>query len=89
MNRQMRRRLAHAKYPVAKIELSSDWHRVDAAYSVRFTVRGHLLNVDWLPSEPTPENHPPVLDFLRLRHAFLQGVAGKIGRPVLCDMGFV
>ena len=88
MNRKIRRRLAHARYPVTEIQLSSDWCRVDSVYSVRFAVRGRLLHHSWLPCEPTRENHPPLLDFLKVRHAFLLSVQAKLGRPFLADLGF-
>lgn len=89
MNRHTRRRLGHTKHSAQKkIQISSDWQRVDTVYSARFTVRENLIYVDWCPREPTPEDHPPVLNFLKLRHAFLLGVAQKIGRPVVADLGF-
>lgn len=63
----------------------SDWHRVGAGLSVRFSLATDRLDAEWLPRAPTKRELKRVIGRYRIaRHAFLTTVAGEIGGTVVC-----
>lgn len=63
--------------------LVSDWHRLGAGLSVRFTLRGERIEAEWRPRLPTKREQRRILDRYRAaRDAFLAAYGREIGGRV-------
>lgn len=63
--------------------LASDWHRLGAGLSVRFTLRGERIEAEWRPRLPTKREQRRILDRYRAaRDAFLAAYGREIGGRV-------
>jgi len=63
----------------------SDWHRVGAGLSVRFTMTAKRLDAEWGPRLPTKREMKRVIERYRAaRNQFLAAVGARMGGPVIC-----
>lgn len=67
--------------------LASDWHRVGAGLSVRFSFKPTALQLgaEWNPRPPTRREWKRVIERYRsARDKFLGVVAGQLGGAIAC-----
>ena len=63
----------------------SDWHRLGAGLSVRFSIDGERFDAEWQPRVPTKrEMRRVVARYRAARELFLAAVAQRSGGTVLC-----
>lgn len=59
---------------------SSDWHRLSASFSVRFSITDEGFGAQWSPKVPTPREMKRLLTPYRLaRDAFVRAFAAQRG----------
>lgn len=64
--------------------MQSDWHRVGAGFSVRFSLTAGRFDAEWRPHMPTRRTMKRVLDRYRsARDGFLAEAGRAGGGPVL------
>lgn len=70
----------------AAIKLGSDWHRVGAGLSVRFSLTGDGgMDAEWVPRLPTRREFRRIERAYRTaRDKFLQELAERRGATILC-----
>lgn len=72
-----------ARHP-QQVTLQSDWHRLGAGLSVRFSLDPGRLDAEWRPRPPTRRELHRVLDRYReARGVFMAEIAAQIGAEVL------
>lgn len=65
--------------------IASDAHRIGGGFSVAFTLGPAGFRCDWTPRLPTAAEFRNVeAGYVKARTQFLDELAARLGRPVLC-----
>ena len=69
----------------SNLNIRTDWSRVGAGLSVRFSLESNRVNAEWLPRLPTKREFRRVEDrYRKARFQFIEEIARQIGGTVAC-----